>query len=251
METTLALFAIFLCSSFIQGLTGFGSALVSIPLLVLFIDIRTAVPLCILNGLVITAYLSLQLRSHIDWRKIMPLLIGFLPGIFLGLLFLKNTNEVFFKSSLSLMLISYALYRLFFHQGTGVPKSVLPDKGHRLSAFLAGFASGAITTAFSAGGPPAIIYTTLTGWSKDEIKATLSVYFFLGGLLTALAHFMSGITTYEVVTHHLFSLPAIIGGVICGSLLYGKFDTEGYIRLILWGLIVTGILLFLSAAGCF
>ena len=80
MEPYLATILIFLLGSFTQGLTGFGFALVSIPLLVLFMDIQIAVPLCMLSGLVITAFLSLQLKDHLDWRKILPLLFGCLPG---------------------------------------------------------------------------------------------------------------------------------------------------------------------------
>ncbi len=241
MDIYLYIVTIFLFSSFIQGLTGFGSALVAIPLLALFIDIRIAVPLCILNGLLITAYLSLQLRGHVDRKKALPLLLGYLPGILLGIVFLKNVNDVLFKLVLSCMVIGYSLYRLYVHP------TIRPV--HRIWALIAGFASGTITTAFSAGGPPAIIYTTLTGWSKDEIKATLSIYFFLGGILTALAHVISGLTTVAVVKYAAASIPAVLLGVSTGSLVYRKFNTEGYINLVLWGLIVTGILLIFSAAG--
>lgn len=60
---------VFLLAGFIQGMTGFGSALVAIPLLSLFLDIKSAVPLCMLNSLVITSFLALKMRKHLDRKK--------------------------------------------------------------------------------------------------------------------------------------------------------------------------------------
>ena len=240
MEQYLFTILIFLLGSFTQVLTGFGFALVSIPLLVMFMDIRTAVPLCMLSGLVITAFLSLQLKDHLDWKKILPLLCGCLPGIVAGTLFLKKINEPLFKILLGTMLIAYALYRLFL-----IPK---PRTINKAWGWAAGFATGAISAAFSAGGPPTIIYTTLTGWNKNEIKSTLSSFFFLGGVATAAAHAMSGLTTVEVLQRSAGSLPAVLLGVWSGSLLYRRFKTEGYIKLVLIGLILMGLMMLHSAS---
>ncbi len=238
-EHYLLVMLIVLAGAFTQGLTGFGSALVSLPLLVLFMDIRVAVPFSILNGLLITTVLSLQLKSHLDWRKIGPLLAGFVPGVGVGVLFLKKTSEPLFMLLLGLMLVGFALYRLLAH-----PRPVRLGQGWGVTA---GFASGAISAAFSAGGPPSIIYATLTGWSKHQIKATLSIYFFLGGIATALAHLLGGLTTGEVIRVFGWSFPAVLIGVWSGSLLYGSFRTEGYLKLVLVALLLMGAMMIGSA----
>lgn len=227
------------CGAFTQGLTGFGSALVAMPLLVLFVDIHTAVALCVLNGLVITSFLSLQLKSHLDWQKIRPLLIGCLPGVVVGTLFLKNARESLFFLLLGLLLILYSLYRLFLKPE---PRKLAGSWG-----IVAGFLTGTISGAFSAGGPPTIIYTTLTGWTKHEIKANLSLFFFMGGILTVLSHLLSGITTVEVFKLFVYDLPAVVVGVWSGSLLYRRFATEGYIRLVLIGLLLMGVVMLHTA----
>jgi uncharacterized membrane protein YfcA len=54
----------------VQGLSGFGSALVAMPLLLLFMPARVAAPFCILMGLVITLQLGIGLKKHLDFRKI-------------------------------------------------------------------------------------------------------------------------------------------------------------------------------------
>jgi len=233
MNTPILLVPIFFLAGLVQGVTGFGSALVAMPLLLFFLDARTSVPLCILNGLAITAFLSMQLKHHMDWKKIQPLFAGCIPGIFAGTAFLKRADNDTVKILLGTMLVAYALYRLCAR-----PR---PIGMHRAWSLLAGFATGAIGAAFSAGGPPAIIYTTLTGWSKDGIKATLSGFFLITGILTATAHAIMGLITTQVLHHLSVSIGAVLLGTWAGSLLYGRLGREIYIR---------GVLLILFAMGC-
>jgi uncharacterized membrane protein YfcA len=241
MQEWLSLMCIFFMAGMTQGVTGFGAGLLAMPLLAFYLDIRIAVPLCMLNGLLITGFLSLHLKNYVDWRKIMPLLVGCLPGVVLGIGLLKKTDETILALLLGLLLVGYAGYRLL---ATVRPHRVLPPGW----AYLAGFATGLISGAFSAGGPPTIIYTTLTGWTKDEIKATLSGFFFAGGVVTAAGHAASGLTTMKVL--HLFgaTAPAVLAGVTLGAFSAKRFSTAGYIRLVLVCLLLLGLLLIGRAA---
>lgn len=60
---------IFLLAGVVQGLTGFGAGLVAIPLLCLVVDVKTAVPLVVLNYVIITVFLSFELRAYIDIKN--------------------------------------------------------------------------------------------------------------------------------------------------------------------------------------
>jgi len=235
MAEWLGLTLIFFMAGITQGVTGFGAGLVAMPLLAFYLDIRVAVPLCMLNGLLITGFLSLQLKNHVDWRKIMPLLVGCLPGVVLGIGLLKKTDEALLSLLLGLLLVVYGGFRLLF--------TVHPRGVHRGWAYVAGFATGAISGAFSAGGPPTIIYTTLTGWNKDEIKATLSGFFFISGVLTAIGHGASGLTTVTVLRFFAATAPAVLIGVAIGAFCSRRFSTEGYIKLILVCLVLLGLLM--------
>ncbi|OGQ95660.1 MAG: permease [Deltaproteobacteria bacterium RIFOXYD12_FULL_57_12] len=241
MSLYILLSLIFLAASFTQGLTGFGFGLLAIPLLTLLIDIKIAIPLCSLQGLLITGFLSLRLKRHIDHRKILPLLLGCLPGIAVGVIFLKKAPTWLLGTALGWLLIAYSLFWLCFR-----PR---PVGMHRLWAYVAGFGTGAISSAFSAGGPPAIIYTTLTGWSKDDVKATLSGFFLACGLFIVAAHAASGLTTITVLRYFGISAPAVILGMVAGSTLYDRVDTENYLRLLLCVLLGMGILLLRTASG--
>jgi len=240
MAVYLFLFLIFLAAGFTQGVTGFGFGLLAIPLLSLFIDIKTAVPLCSLLGILITAFLSLRLRKHIDQRKILPLLLGCIPGVAIGTLFLKTAPPALLSMLMGIMLMAYVLYRL---TGRQQPRSI-----NARWAYVAGFFTGAISSAFSAGGPPTIIYTTLRGWDKNEIKATLSGFFLVGGLTVITAHALTGLTTRLVLHYFMLSAPVVIGGVFAGSLLYDRIDTGGYLKLLHYLLLAMGILMIWKGA---
>jgi len=229
---------IFLLAGFVQGLTGFGSALVAIPLLAFIIDIKTAVPLCMLNGLIITGYLALKLRHHLSRDKISPLLIGSLPGIATGAILLKQVDASYIRYGIGTLLIIYSLFNLIFS-----PRPLNPG---RAWGYLAGFLTGTIGAAFSAGGPPAIIYTTLTSWKKEEIKATLTGFFATNGLITVIVHAATGITTLTTLKIFSVTAPFVLIGTALGSLVSGRVNRKTYLKLIYSFLIVMGIMMMFT-----
>jgi hypothetical protein len=234
---TLILFScgIFFLAGSVQGLTGFGGALVAIPLLSLIMDVKQAVPLAILNGLVVTTTLVYTLRRYLDWRKILPLLVGSVPGIILGTALLKQANPAVISRLLGLILVAISLLNLRF-----APKPINPA---RVWGYVAGFFSGAINATVGAGGPPAIIYTTLHDWKKDEIRATLTGFFVLNGYVTAAVHAGSGIITGQTVKLFAFTCGCVLLGTMAGSRLSSRIPRRTYLRLIYLLLMVLGIML--------
>ncbi len=238
MALYLIISLIFFSAGLLQGVSGFGAALLAMPLLVLVLNVKEAITLTLLNTLVINLFLAVQLKNHLDWRKILPLVVGCVPGVYVGVTILKNVNPAIIKCSLGGLIISYGLYCLA--GGLGQKKI---SKGW---AYVAGFATGTIGGAFSAGGPPTIIYTTLTGWKKDQIKATLSSFFFFTSALAAFGHFLTGLTTARVMT--LFGITAlpVLAGVFLGSRFYKKLKTNAYLTIIYYLLIALGVMLVIS-----
>lgn len=221
-------------AGFVQGLSGFGSILLALPILSLLIDIKILIPLMVLCGWSVSIFLLIQLRLHLDLEKILPLFLGAIPGIPLGVLFLKKIDPVLIYWILGLILITYSLYMLFFkYQKRGIS-----EKWGYVFGFLSGFIGGGL----SAGGPPVIVYTSLQDWKKDIIKVTLQGFFVISGLLTVFVHALSGLTTPLVIKYYFVSIPMLILGTYLGSFLYGKISEESYRRL---------ILLLLAALGGF
>jgi uncharacterized membrane protein YfcA len=238
MPLYLIISLVFFSAGLLQGVSGFGAALLAMPLLVLVLDVREAITLTLLNTLVLNLYLSLHLKNHLDWRKILPLVVGCVPGVYVGVTILKNVDPAIIKCILGGLIISYGIYSL---RGRVAPRPI--SKGW---AYVAGFASGTIGGAFSAGGPPTIIYTTLTGWKRDEIKATLSSFFFFTSSLAVSGHYLTGLTTPHVL--RLFGVTAlpVLCGVFLGSQFSKRLQTKSYLTIIYYLLIGLGVMLVVS-----
>jgi len=235
MTLTLLCCGVFFLAGGVQGLTGFGGALVAIPLLSLFMDVKQAVPLAILNGLVVTTTLAFTLRRMLNWRRILPLLVGSVPGTLVGTIFLKQANPLVLSRLLGIILIAISLLNLFF-----APRPLNPP---RFWGYVAGFFSGAINATVGAGGPPAIIYTTLHSWHKDEIRATLTGFFVLNGYITASVHAGNGIITGETLRLFALTCSFVLAGTLAGSRISGRIPRATYLRAVYFVLAVLGLML--------
>jgi len=226
---------IFLLAGLIQGLTGFGGGLMAIPLLCLIMDVKLAVPLSILSNLAITTVMAVELRHSLDRRKILPLLVGSLPGVFAGTLLLKEADPLVINRLLGLLLIGISGLNLMLK-----PRPINPPVTW---AYVAGFFSGAITASVGAGGPPVIIYTTLTDWKKDEIKATLTGFFVLNGSFTAAVHAGNGMITGTTLIHFVATLFFVLLGTHAGSRISGRINRRTYLRLVYVLLMGLGVMM--------
>lgn len=222
METYLWICLVVFFAAFTQGLSGFGSILLALPLLAIFLNIKTVIPLVALYGLSITFLLLVQLRKHLEWKKVYPLLVGAALGIPIGVFFLKKLDRDMIHWTLGIILVSYSMHNLFFKSS----KSGIREGW----AYLFGFFGGCLGGALSASGPAVIVYTSLQSWSKDKIKVTLQGFFIVSGLMVVFAHAVSGVTTVAVLRFFGISLPVLILGTYVGAYFYGMVGEQWYKR---------------------
>jgi uncharacterized membrane protein YfcA len=224
VETYLLTCLIVFLAGFIQGLSGFGSVLLALPLLAIILDIKTVIPVAALYGLSIALVLLVQLREHLEWRKVWPLLLGAALGVPIGVFFLKKLDRDMIQYTLGIILISYSLYSLFF-------RTLRSGIGERWG-YVFGFLAGCLGGALGASGPPVIVYTSLQSWSKDKIKVTLQGFFVIAGLMVIFGHAISGITTAVVLRLFGISVPAMVLGTYVGSYFYGMIEEQWYRRMV-------------------
>jgi uncharacterized protein len=230
-----------LLAGFTQGLSGFGSVLVALPLLAYFLDFSIAVPLVSTWGMTINLILVVQLRPHLRLQHIVPLTVAALPGIPLGVYILTHVAVRVLELLLGGLLVVFSLY--FLWSG---------GKTRHLSrgwAYVAGFSSGILGGSLASSGPPVIVYTTIQPWPKDEIKSTLTGYFFLSGLVIIAAQAMSGLFDSEVLNRSLFSIPFIVLGVFLGSAFYHTLATARYRQIVVGLITLLGLLTLIKALG--
>lgn len=224
---------IVLFASFVQGFSGFGFALVSIPLLSILIDIKEAVPLAALCGFVINIFLIIELKNHIRLFELKNLLIGSVIGIPIGTYFLSEANPKLIKILLGLIILLFVFLSL---------TRLIENKGINLRwGYLFGILSGLLGGAFNTNGPPVLIYFYLQGWDKLKQKASITGFFIVTSFIIVSTHAITGITTGDVMSRFFYSLPAVIAGIIVGTRMFKKISTEIFNKIVLYGLIIIGI----------
>jgi hypothetical protein len=222
---TVAVYLFLFLACFLHGVTGFGSALVALPLLAMLLDMKMAIPLVVLVAGTMNLVLLVQLRRHVRWDRVRPLLVGAVPGVFLGVLFLKRLDENTIRLVLGIVLIVYTGYALWMRPS---PRGIRENW-----AYLFGFLAGGLGGAFSIIGPPVIAYVSFQPWDKHEVKAMLQGFFFLAGGLVIVLYFLMGIATRHVLLIYVPFLPLLFLGWWLGSILYGRVPETLYRKAVL------------------
>ena len=239
MTTDLYLHLIIFTAGFTQGFTGFGSALVMLPMLTLILDVKTVVPLVILLGICINVILSLRVGRYIMWKRIRVLFIASIPGICCGVSILRAASANILQMIIGLVLIVFPAYLMF----KGIPDRDLAPGWSWPVGFLSGVLSGSI----SAGGPPVIVYTAMQPWGKIPIKSTLVGFFLLTSLAAGAVQAGNGLMTARVLHLLAAGLPAVVTGVLAGSWLFEKVNSERYRNALYFLLILLGVLMLVKA----
>lgn len=233
LPTVLILFL----SALIRQLTGFGHALLAIPLVTLVVGIRTASPLVTLAGVVIGVVATLRSWRMVEYKSLWPLVTASILGIPLGIWLFQHAPEALVLRLLGGVLIGYSTYCL-----------LTPNLPYLQSGVLAwgfGFVAGILGGAYNTSGPPIVIYAGLRRWSPTVFRATLQPYFLITSAIAASGHLWAGLWSHEVIWLFLYSLPAIAVGLWIGERITLLMSKETFNRLIYSFLILTGALLFL------
>lgn len=234
-----AIAAITFLAAFVQGVTGFGSALVAMPLVALLLGVQSASPLVALLSLATNLALLVPARRRLPWRRVAPLLAGSLAGIPFGVLFLARADPRLARAALGAALVASGLLLLRLRR--------LPTGGDGAGAALGtGAVAGLLGGAFNASGPPAILYAASRPWAKEETHAVLQLYFLSSNVVIVAAHALAGLTTGDVVLTAAAALPALAAGAVAGWAVHCRVSEERFRRLVQLALVAAGAALLLS-----
>ena len=224
---------------FIRSLTGFGSALVSIPLLALLFDLKFAVPLEALLEVGISILLMSKVYKAISKTTLVPLIMGTIIGSLLGTYILYSFANVFLKRMLGVAIILFAL-SLLLEKTSNAIKSVSSGWG-----LLAGAIGGVFGGLFGTSGPPFVMYLTYKLKQKDVLRASLVGLFTIDYTWRVGVFATTGLLTMEIFKFALILTPALVLGTILGHKTHFKINETRFRQIIAAILIISGILLLI------
>ena len=215
------------------GLTGFGSALVTMPLATHFVPLQFALALYALCDLSSSLRIGLENPRNAvkaEWARLVPMILA---GTALGATVLVNLPRAAGMAALGVFVFGYALYSLFRHESRRVIASGW--------AWVAGLAGGITSTLFGAGGPPYIIYLSQRGLTKEQLRATMGFATLTSISLRVAAFLLTGLLLEpQVWLVALGAVPAAMLGIAVARRMYLRISREQLLRAVAAVLLVTG-----------
>jgi uncharacterized membrane protein YfcA len=231
--TEAALAAIAFLGALIFGVTGFGAALVSIPLATHFVSLEFALALFVLADLGMAFSVGLEKPGNAvraEWTRLVPMI---LVGTALGVTLLVNLPRAAAMLLLGVFVVAFALYTLLRRDHARV---VAPGW-----AWLAGLAGGITSTLFGAGGPPYAIYLSQRGLSKEQFRATLGFAAMTSISLRSVAFLLTGLLLDpRVWLTALAVVPAALFGIWVARRIFLRISREVLMRAVALLLLASG-----------
>ena len=240
MIETAALAAIAFFGALIFGITGFGAALLTIPLATHFVPLKFALALFVLVD--IAAALSVGLENprnavRREWTRLVPMILA---GTALGVTLLVNLPRTTGMLLLGLFVMGFAAWTL------------LPRGEERIVpagwAWVAGLAGGITSTVFGAGGPPYAMYLSQRGLSKEQFRATMGFATLTSISLRIVAFTLTGLLLDpEVWWKALFVVPSCLAGIWVARKVFVRISRDALMRAVAVVLLVSGTSLIYRA----
>lgn len=219
-----AIILILALGGFTFSFAGFGFALVTLPFLSLLIPVKTSVGFIFPYVLILVLYHTGRFGKLLDRRILLPLIAGACLAIPAGLWSLHLFPEIWLKRCLAVfILLSVAANR--FQAVTGIIKQT---KKSRAWGVACGAISGWFQGAYTAGGPPAVVYVASIEPNPEKAKGYLGAYFTVINLITGVLFAIGDVFTTKWLWLSLAYSPAVLIGAAAGAMLFNRIDARAY-----------------------
>src|ERR1700674_4264092 len=159
-----------LAGGFVNGLTGFGTALTALPFWLQVVEPVIAAQLasaCSVIGQIATLP---TIWHAIDWRRLAPTLLAGLIGVPIGIVLLPHVSLGAFKLTVGLVLIAYCSFMLL------AAGRIKLSAGKRGAEMVVGFLGGILGGLAGLSGPLPTVWATLKGWQKQERRVFFQAF---------------------------------------------------------------------------
>ena len=235
VEQIAVMAAILLAAYFIRGITGFGSGLIAVPLLALFLPLTFVVPLILLLDFTASIVIGGLHFKRVQWGEIGVLIPFGIVGVVLGTHLLVKLPPAAMLMALSGFVFVFAVRSVLNMRGD---KPI--SRGWAVPAALTGGTVGAL---FGTGGPPYVIYLTHRIHGKSDLRATFSALFFFDGMSRIISFLVAGLLlSAKVWIAYAAALPIMLGALYLGGRAHVGLGPSQMTRLV-------GVLLLVSSVS--
>ncbi len=164
VEGAAVVFAAFI-AGIMRGFSGFGSALIVVPITAAVFGPRLAVPAVVAIHLITSIQLMPQAMRDVEWGRVAPLSVAGSLAVPVGAWVLVTQDSETIRKAISVLIIVFAVMMMRGWRYTG-----------KINGWVmagAGLAGGVITGAATIGGPPVITFLMAGPFKAAQNRAAI------------------------------------------------------------------------------
>jgi len=232
------LFITMFFGSIIQGATGLGFAIFSMPILTLILPIRIATLVVLLSAFIMVLWIFYRMRDYVIVKLVSFTVIGELIGRSIGIYSLMNLGTSILKNILGVTLIIFSLYFTFYYNKIRINISAK-------NSFIVGIISGIFGGMFNIGGPPKAIYFFAATSNKMEYQGCLQATNVITTIYSIFLHLTYGNIDLKILQLSILGMIAVLMGTPIGLKIFKEINKSLLSKFISFLMIIMGVMLII------
>jgi len=219
IELIISLVIVFI-GAITAGTVSFGMGLVIAPVLLLFLPPQTAVVFVKTLTVIVLLMVLIQARKNIRFHIIKWMILGGLPAVPFGVFILLYGDPGVLKIIIAVLILVLAILTFF--------EVSLPFANRKHTGLIVGFLTSMSNTAFSVGGPLAVLYIIDQKGDDNMIRANLALYFFITHVFALSLFMIVGLIDIHIAKNILIYFPIALIGFICAIFLKNQINKNTF-----------------------
>jgi uncharacterized membrane protein YfcA len=230
-EVVLAVVAVCGVAAAAQAVTGFGFALVAVPVLALVLGPVPAVVTVTLVGMVLTGFTAYGERRHVLVRPATRMVVGGVVGMPLGLVALSRLDADALHLLIAVTVAGLVVLQVL---GMRLPPGARTQWG-------AGGVSGALLASTGVNGPPLVLALQADDLPPRAFRGTLQAAFFSQDLVAVVAFAVVGLVDRHLLVLAAAGSLAVPLGWAAGDRLFARIPADRFRSVVLACLMATAL----------
>ena len=222
-----------------RGFSGFGNALIFMPLASAIVGPALAAPVLLIIDAVMAAGMLPNAWQLADRREVWIMSAGALIGVPLGTFILASGDPLALRWGI---VLTVAILLAVLTSGWRLGGKPAPGLTVGVGAV-----SGLFAGAAQIGGPPLIIYLLGRGIPGAVVRANIVLYFAISTVFSGVSYLAGGLFTQAVIALAFFAAPSYGIGLYLGSRLFGLASEATFRRAcyaLIFAAVIVGLPLF-------
>lgn len=231
-------FAVILLASLLKGITGFGFALLSMPLLLFVYPVKFLIPVLTGFNLFTSILIVLSKKQKKQGLKALILPSWGILGLIPGVLFLHFQSDRTLKIFAGIMLSLLAFAFLFGYR--------FKIRNPRRATMIAGLVSGFLNGSISVGGPPLAFFLTSIKEDNEGFRMKFAWFSIATASSALIGYYTAGLINNETFRMLLYMFPVLITGTLVGKKVSRYIPVELFRKICILISLISGIMVLID-----